>query len=73
MGKALLKQIELDSGEELHISCEEERLIFVWNIVCLRRHHKLSQRAVKLSYGAKNFTIYVSLRSLQVFFFNLGV
>lgn len=49
MGKALLKQIELDSGEELHISCEEEHLIFVWNIVCLRRHHKLSQRAVRLS------------------------
>lgn len=53
MGKALLKQIELDSGEELHISCEEERLIFVWNIVCLRRH-KLSQRAVKLSLVCKD-------------------
>lgn len=73
----MLKQIELDSGEELHISCEEERLIFVWNIVCLRRHHKLSQRAVKLSLVYKDMEPrilqFVSLRSLQVFFFNLGV
>lgn len=49
MGKAWLKQIELDSGEELHISCEEEHLIFVLEHYCLRRHHKLSQRAVKIS------------------------
>lgn len=57
MGKVLLKQIEFDSGEELYILCEEECLIFVWNIVCLRRYYKLFQRVEKFSLVYKDMEL----------------